>query len=213
MTKYIFILSIFFFSCTNNFKLQEGDLLFQDLDSSPICDAIELVTPGYHGSNFSHVGLIVLENDILKVLEAIPPKVILTNLDDFLNRSSDKNKNPKVIVGRLNEKFHHAIPNAIKYAKAQLNEEYDDVFLIDNKKYYCSELIYEAFISDSIFQLNPMTFLNPKTQDTIQIWKEYYSELNTKIPEGEKGINPGIMSLSNKIEIVHIYGIPDGMNN
>ena len=213
MNIYIFILSVFFFSCTNNFKLQEGDLLFQDLDSSPICDAIELVTPGYHGSNFSHIGLIVLENDTLKVLEAIPPKVILTNLDDFLNRSSDKNKKPKVIVGRLNKRFHHAIPNAIKYAKSQLNEEYDDVFLIDNKKYYCSELIYEAFISDSIFQLNPMTFLNPKTQDTIQIWKEYFSELNTKIPEGEKGINPGIMSLSNKIEIVHIYGIPDGMKN
>ena len=65
MKKYIFILSVFFFSCTNNFKLQEGDLLFQDLDSSPICDAIELVTPGYHGSNFSHIGLIVFENDML----------------------------------------------------------------------------------------------------------------------------------------------------
>ena len=45
------------------FKLQKGDFLFQDLDSSPLCDAIELVTTGYKGSKLSHVGMIIqLEN-------------------------------------------------------------------------------------------------------------------------------------------------------
>ena len=60
------ILFSFFFACgqkntTNddNFQLQVGDFLFQDLDSSPLCDAIELVTPGYKNGNFSHVGIII----------------------------------------------------------------------------------------------------------------------------------------------------------
>ena len=99
--------------------MKEGDLLFQDLDSSPLCDAIELVTPGYHDANFSHIGLVVSDNDTLKVLESIPPKVILTNLDDFLNRSSDQNGKPKVIVGRLTEDFSYSIANAVSFSKSK----------------------------------------------------------------------------------------------
>ena len=211
MKKYFYLLFTILISCTKTFKLQEGDLLFQDLDSSPLCDAIELVTPGYNGANFSHIGLVVLENDTLKVLEAIPPKVMITNLYDFINRSFDKNRNPKVIVGRLKKKFTNSINNAVSYSKSKLDIPYDEVFLINNETYYCSELIYEAFLNDSIFELKPMTFLHPKTKDTLKVWKEYYSDLNTNIPEGNPGINPGIMSLSNKIEIVHVYGIPSGM--
>ena len=213
MKKYFYLLFTILISCTKNFKLQEGDLLFQDLDSSPLCDAIELVTTGYNGANFSHIGLVVLDNDTLKVLEAIPPKVMITNLDDFINRSFDKNGNPKVIVGRLKKEFTNSISNAVSYSKSKLEITYDEVFLINNETYYCSELIFEAFEKDSIFQLKPMTFLHPKTKDTLKIWKEYYSDLNTNIPEGNPGINPGIMSLSNKIEMVHFYGIPDGLNN
>ena len=211
MKKYFYLLLTILISCTKNFKLQEGDLLFQDLDSSPMCDAIELVTPGYKGANFSHIGLVVLDNDTLKVLEAIPPKVMTTNLDDFINRSFDKNGNPKVIVGRLKKEFKNSISNAISYSKSKLDITYDEVFLINNETYYCSELIFEAFEKDSIFQLKPMTFLHPNNKDTLPVWKEYYSDLNTNIPEGNPGINPGIMSLSSKIEIVHIYGIPSGM--
>ncbi|MBT6965305.1 MAG: hypothetical protein HOA01_03695 [Flavobacteriales bacterium] len=213
MKKYFYLLFTILISCTKNFKLQEGDLLFQDLDSSPLCDAIELVTTGYNGANFSHIGLVVLDNDTLKVLEAIPPKVMITNLDDFINRSFDKNGNPKVIVGRLKKEFTNSISNAVSYSKSKLDITYDEVFLINNETYYCSELIYEAFLNDSIFELKPMTFLHPKTKDTLKVWKEYYSDLNTNIPEGNPGINPGIMSLSNKIEMVHFYGIPDGLNN
>ena len=213
MKKYFYLLFTILISCTKNFKLQEGDLLFQDLDSSPLCNAIELVTPGYNGANFSHIGLVVLDNDTLKVLEAIPPKVMITNLDDFINRSFDKNGNPKVIVGRLKKEFTNSISNAVSYSKSKLDITYDEVFLINNETYYCSELIFEAFEKDSIFQLKPMTFLHPKTKDTLKVWKEYYSDLNTNIPEGNPGINPGIMSLSNKIEMVHFYGIPDGLNN
>ena len=219
MKNWFILFSCFCISCGINtnkedttFQLKVGDILFQDLDSSPICDAIELVTPGYNGANFSHIGLIVSDNDTLKVLESIPPKVILTKLDNFLNRSFDQNGDPKVIVGRLTKDFSYSIENAVSFSKSQLNKEYDDVFLINNNKYYCSELIYEAFLKDSIFQLQPMTFLHPKTMDTISTWKDYYSELRVKIPQNKLGINPGIMSLSDKIKIIHFYGIPDGMN-
>ena len=43
------------FSCNekSSIKLIEGDLLFQDLDSSPLCDGIEKVTSGINNLNFS----------------------------------------------------------------------------------------------------------------------------------------------------------------
>ena len=211
MKKYIYLLFILHSSCASNFQLQEGDLLFQDLDSSALCDAIELVTPGYNDANFSHIGFIVSDDGKLKVLEAIPPKVILTELEDFISRSKDKDGNPKVIVGRLKKEYKKAIPKAVEFAHKKIGVDYDGIFIMNNNSYYCSELLYEAFSKDSIFQLQAMTFLHPESGDTLQTWKAYYAELGVKIPENELGINPGIMSLSKKIEIVHIYGTPDGM--
>jgi hypothetical protein len=211
MKKYIYLLFILHSSCASNFQLQEGDLLFQDLDSSALCDAIELVTPGYNDANFSHIGFIVSDDGKLKVLEAIPPKVILTELEDFLSRSKDQDGNPKVIVGRLKKEYKKAIPKAVEFAHKKIGVDYDGIFIMNNNSYYCSELLYEAFSKDSIFQLQAMTFLHPESGDTLQTWKAYYAEIGVKIPENELGINPGIMSLSKKIEIVHIYGIPDGM--
>ena len=216
MKNYFFIIlfySILFSSCLpkQKFELQEGDLLFQDLDSSPLCDAIELVTPGYKDANFSHIGLVVLDNDTLKVLEAIPPKVVLTDIKSFFNRSYDTEGRSKIIAGRLKDEFQHTIKDAIIYAKSKIGIKYDQEFLMNNNSYYCSELIFEAFEKDSIFKLKPMTFLHPETNDTLNVWKNYYSKLGITIPQNEPGINPGIMSLSDKIEMIYFYGIPDGM--
>ena len=185
-----------------------------------MCDAIEIVTPGYNNNNFSHIGIIVelgdpncinpnyIYEDNIRVLEAIPNKVTTTRLDSFLNRSIDNNEKPKVIVGRLKKRYQYSILDAVKFLKNKIGMEYDDYFIEDNNKYYCSELIYEAFEKDSVFRLYPMTFIDPITNNTMNLWQEYYRKLETKIPEGEPGINPGIMSISENIKIVHKYGEP-----
>mgnify|MGYP006198962335 FL=1 len=198
-------------SCADEFLLQEGDLLFQDLDSSPLCEAIESVTPGYMGANLSHVGILVLINDTLKVLEATPPAIKLTDINSFLNSSLDNEGNPKVIVGRLKEIHQKSIEKAKKFLIGKLDFKYDEEFLLNNEKYYCSELIYEAFKKDSIFKLYPMKFYNDENNQILKIWKEYYTKINMKIPHNEPGINPGIMSLSKNIEIIYSYGNPNGM--
>lgn len=213
--SFVFI-SIFLMSncqSSTKFQLQEGDLLFQDGDCGPFCDAIEAVTQGINDYNFSHVGLVMKnKNNELNVMEAVYSGVILTPLNDFLNRSFDANNNPKVIIGRLKPEFKSLIPETIAFINSKMNAKYDTIFDLNNDSYYCSEIIHLAFKSanndNPIFEEQPMTFIAPDTNKTYGIWETYFNKLNYKIPEGELGLNPGGMSHSPFIEIVHRYGEP-----
>ncbi|MFZ4739797.1 MAG: YiiX/YebB-like N1pC/P60 family cysteine hydrolase [Bacteroidales bacterium] len=203
------------FGQTDTFELQTGDLLFQDLDCGPFCDAVEKVTIGYNGAKFSHVGIAVRnKTGNIEVIEAVGKGVCITALKDFLAKSSDTNKNPKVMVGRLKSKYRHLIPKAIEEAYKLIGRPYDEVFCISNNSYYCSELIYDIFKkannNHAVFKIHSMTFKDPETGKTFAIWLDYFKELNKPIPEGELGNNAGGLSLSKKIEVVHFYGIPSG---
>ncbi len=195
------------------FQLQEGDLLFQDEDCGPFCEAIEAVTEGIDGYEFSHIGLLMKDNDgELKVMEAITKGVVLTPLDSFLHRTHDATGNPKVIVGRVKSEYQTFVPKAIDFIHSKMDAPYDFVFNIENDSFYCSELIHLAFQSandgEPIFETPPMTFKAPDTDSTFAIWVDYYEKLGEPIPEGKKGLNPGSMSRSPYIEIVHHFGEP-----
>ncbi|MHC4462909.1 MAG: YiiX/YebB-like N1pC/P60 family cysteine hydrolase [Planctomycetota bacterium] len=196
-----------------NFALKSGDLLLQDVDSGPLCDAIEKVTTGFQGANFSHVG-IVTKDDSGKfvVIEAVSNGVVSTPLRTFLDRSSDAKGQPKVVVGRLKMPYCHLIPSALDEAAALKGKLYDKVFAIDNEAYYCSELIYEIFFrangNNPVFVLRPMTFKDPNTGQTLAAWEDYFSKLGVSIPEAKPGINPGGISRSSVLSITYAYGTP-----
>lgn len=198
------------------FPLQEGDLLFQDSDCGPFCEAIEKVTFGVEGAKFSHVGMVVKNTQRkLVVLEAITKGVVETPLDSFFVRSFDAEGDPKVVVGRLKAPHQSLISTAVDSAKIRLGKPYDEVFALNNDRYYCSELIYFAFkeanAGQPIFQLRPMTYKDPDTNQTFPIWMEYFKDLGTFIPENQPGLNPGSMSRSIYLDIVQVYGLPEGM--
>ncbi|MBS1779578.1 MAG: hypothetical protein JST70_09670 [Bacteroidetes bacterium] len=182
--------------------LQEGDLLFQNLDCGPLCDAIEEVTNGYDDSSFSHIGLAVLKHDSIMVVEAIGKDVHLTTIDKFTARSPHK-----IYVGRLKKPYQKLAHPAATYAISSIGVPYDDVFIYNNNKYYCSELVYDAFKKANnnkpFFSLRPMTFCKPQSKDFYPAWIDYYKKIGKPIPQGKPGINPGGISLSSKIEIIN----------
>lgn len=200
---------IIFAQKTANFNLKNGDLLFQDIDCGELCDAIEKVTPAYKDKHFSHIGLVMLKNDSVWVIEAIGANVHLTNLNDFLIRQKDLKGNPKVVVGRLQPQYEKLNELAISFATKQIGVPYDDIFLLNNSKYYCSELIYDAYKfannGNDFFQLFSMTFKDPKTRKTFPAWKDYYHQLMKKIPEGKLGCNPGSIANDIHLQIVFSY--------
>ncbi|MEA3328935.1 MAG: YiiX/YebB-like N1pC/P60 family cysteine hydrolase [Candidatus Omnitrophota bacterium] len=195
------------------FILHPGDLLFQDLDCGPFCDAIEKVTTGYKRANLSHIGIVADgDHGNVVVIEALLTGVEVTPIDTFLDRSHDTNGRPKVLVGRLIPKHRCLIPFVLREALALKGKPYDKLFGIDNDAYYCSELVYHCFLKANngkpIFELQPMTFMDPKTGKTFPVWKEYFEQLKAPIPQGNLGINPGDISRSHILTIIHAYGAP-----
>lgn len=188
-------------------KIQSGDLLFQKWSSSEFAQAINAVTEGADGEDYAHVGLVLSSGDSLHVLEAVTQEgVVLRPLDDFLNASISEEGKPLVAIGRLKQDFSAAIPSINEWALSTVGMSYDSLFIYGNDKYYCSELIYDAFNvnveGNDVFDLAPMTFKDPTTGDYFSIWVKYFAEYNVEIPEGEIGINPGLLSRSSKIEVI-----------
>ncbi len=217
MNKNIIQIFAFLYCCTlapscnhshHTEGLQEGDLLFQNLDCGELCDAIEAVTDGIDGKSFSHCAMVVKINDTLKVIEAIGEHVQVNSLQYFFARSGDTSKIQNITVGRVKHQYGNLIQKATLNAKQLIGQSYDDEFLLNNEKWYCSELIYEVFKEandkNNFFVLEPMTFKNPKTKTFFPAWETYYKALGKEIPEGQAGINPGLISRSDKIQIIKI---------
>lgn len=202
MKKYLIlsfiILFPIFLSAIDRKDLKDGDLIFQDLNCGPMCDAIEAVTEGYRGRDFSHIGMVYHRNDSTFVLESIGEGVHLTNLSSFLARTTASH-----LVGRLKPRYEHLISQALGYGLLCIGMNYDQDFIYDNGKYYCSELIYDAFKhankNKPFFHLFPMTYKIPESQDFYPVWIAYFKNLGEEIPEGKLGCNPGGISLSDKI--------------
>jgi hypothetical protein len=201
MTKvilFVFLMPAFFFAQTS--KLKTGDLLFQKMNCGDLCDAIHAVTEGYQGIDFSHLGLVYIQNDSIFIIEAAGNAVRKVTLEQF-----SENTKTTMYIGRVKNKFRKLIPAVIDFSLKQIGTPYDDDYLYDNGKYYCSELIYVAFLKayeNPFFDLQPMTFKQPETNEFFPAWVTYYQNLGVEIPEGKPGCNPGGISTSNKIKII-----------
>ncbi len=191
--------------------LQSGDIIFQDLDSSPLCDAIEDVTEGYHGARFSHCGIIYKDNNFEPwVFEAYGDNVRMTRFSEFKNRSLDKNGSPKIMIARLKPEYSMIISSAVAMCFYLKGKPYDDEFSMKSDKFYCSEMVYECFRQANnytpFFPLNKMTFKAKGSNEFNKVWVDYFNRIHQHIPEGEDGINPGAISRSDKIYMLPMYG-------
>jgi hypothetical protein len=203
------LLSVSLFTQAQSFSLQEGDLIFQESCSGNLSKAIKEVTTGIKGYNFTHVGIVFKKNNDFFVLEATRPNVCITPLSSYLYPDNDNNCYPKSVVGRLKDKYKNLIPKALEEGMQHIGKEYDSEFCLNNNKYYCSELIYDIFYrannNKAVFKLNKMTFKSKDTGSFSPEWVSHFSKLGIEIPEGDFGINPGAMSQSKVINIVHTY--------
>jgi len=188
------------FACTQSaptIQLHSGDLLFREKSSENISEAIDQVTQTSRETHFSHVGLVEVSDTGIVVLHASPVGgTCVVALDEFLHPKGDS---VTVVAYRLKDEWKKTIPEALSKAKQMLGKPYNFSYILSDTAHYCSEFVYLAFVADSVFALEPMTFKDPATGNFPPAWVEYYQKMGIEIPEGLPGCNPNGLAASDKL--------------
>lgn len=187
-------------------NLQQGDIIFQELNCGSLCESIAKVTPSKEGYLFTHAGLVLKKDEKILVVEAIGDKVQCTSIEDFMKRTAST-KMGGIAVARFksNAKARKAY-EAAEIALNYLGVPYDNAFLPDGTALYCTELIQLVFRKVGLgnaIKSKPMTFKDPATGKILEAWQKYYDELNMKVPERLMGTNPGRLSLYNGLKFIY----------
>ena len=178
--------------------LENGDLIFVGAEKANLSGAINRVTQQKDSIAFDHIGIIEKSADSLFVLHASSKKgTIRESVKIFYQ--TQKTADNKIVVYRLKNNFQNAIPDAILFAKKMLGKPYNWTYILNDSSYYCSDFIERCFRKNHIFNLEPMTFINPKTGKTDDFWMEFYQKQNLKVPEGKLGCNPNGLAASDKL--------------
>lgn len=180
-------------------QLKNGDLLFVSANNEGLSKAIDAVTQTKQSTHYSHIALLEKENNQLFVMHAATKNGSeRISLQDFvLDEKNDKNT---ITIYRLKRKYQHTIKNAIEVGKTWLGKPYNYSYVLSDEKLYCSDFVQRSFAKDTVFKLNPMTFINPQTGKTDEMWIEFYKKQNLEVPEGKPGCNPNGMASSDKIK-------------
>ena len=186
------------YSCSDRNEIRDGDLLFVAAEDYGLSSAINRVTQTELKTDYVHIAIIHVASDTTWVLDASPEegtrKILLQNFMD--------EQNSAVYRYRLKDKYTGSIKNGWTIAEEMLGKPYNFSYIWNDTSHYCSEFIYRMFEDDAIFELNPMTFINPETGEFDDTWVAYYDSLGVAIPEGEPGCNPNGLAASDKLEFI-----------
>lgn len=199
---------LYILSCCNNpgsVKLKSGDLLFTGPDTcsktGKLSKAIDEVTREGLNTNFSHVGIVEVDDYGVWVIHAEPRRgVNRETLDSFLETDNQG----AVIAYRFKPDFQEIIGDAMIRAQSYIGQPYDFTYLMGDSCQYCSGLIYRIFEPYNVFELRPMTFIDSETGAFHPYWVDYFDKLGIEIPEGYLGCNPNGMAASDAIELLGV---------
>lgn len=197
----LLIINLVFYSF--NFKedktiaFQDGDIIFQSSNSKQ-CEAIKIATK----SEFSHCGIIFIENGKTYVYEAVQP-VKMTLLKDWISQGTDS----KYVVQRLKNSdkiLTKEILNKMKtYGKSFNNKDYDLYFEWSDDKIYCSELVWKIYKNGAnieLCQTKKLKDFNLNHPAVQQIMKERYG---SKIPYNEAVVAPSQLYESTLVQTIY----------
>jgi len=200
-------LSLYFASApppqSNVVTLATGDLVFHR-STSRQAEAIALATK----SAYTHVGVIFVDGDEVRVLEAVEP-VQLTPLSSWLSRSADG----QVLVRRL------ARPEAISpqverdmraLAQRWLGVHYDLHFEWSDATLYCSELVYKLYERTAAIQVGELATLGDFDLGRPVVHKQMVQRYGPSLPLDQPVVSPA--GQADDADFVTVYaGAVDGV--
>lgn len=178
--------------------LREGDLIFQETSGAQAV-ALEAAT----GSRWTHVGLYLLHAGRPSVLEAVGP-VRYTPLREFLAGS----RNGKYAVLRLREAGRLLPPAGIRRLRRAvehyLGREYDSWFRWDDRRMYCSELVWKLFSRELGIRIGDLRRFGSFTLTAPPVRELVRQRFGGRVPLDETVIAPGDMAASPLLRLVYL---------
>ena len=167
--------------------LLPGDLLFF-LDTEGMGDAVKESTGQY-----THVAIVESVGDTVWIIDATPQNGVS-------RRPYQRSFKDIPDVYRFEDRSN--VDSALIRARSFIGLPYDNSFLPDNNAFYCSELVYECFLTSyplqenrHLFEAKPMNWRNAKGR-LPKYWKNHFKKLKMPVPEGVMGTNPTDLSRS-----------------
>ena len=170
--------------------LRSGDLIFLGQGSSELSKAISGVTQTAEHTSYSHMGMVQVDTNGIWVIHASSQKGVVKELIEQFNLTVNDGL---PFVYRLKAEIKADFSQQLQLGNSVIGQPYNSTYIMEDKGFYCSELIYSLFERDSIFKLKPMTFKGDKNT-FLPAWIDYYNKLNIPIPEGQPGCNPNGMA-------------------
>ncbi len=185
--------------------LQNGDLLFLSYSNGELSGAIDEVTQTQKATHYAHMALVQISGRDTFVFHASSKKgVVKEKIASFIKDESAS----QIDIYRLKETLQINFSKAFVEAEKHVGLPYNSAYLWVDTTYYCSQFIYAIFESDSIFQLDPMTFKDPTTGEFHPDWIKHYEKLGLPIPEGDPGCNPNGMAASKNLQFIGTLKLP-----
>lgn len=185
---------LFFVGIPGDYQI-EDDSMDAAIIESTVSDELNLI----------HAGILEVADDGIWVIDAtLKYGVDRHPLDTMLRQFTLKDGSmPTFIVKRLKEGYRS---EDIDNAMALCGLPYDDAFLPDNGKFYCTELIRESYRKQDgefIFPQKPMNWKNSEGE-IPPYWTELFGLLGMDVPQDVPGTNPHDMALLPILEDVDV---------
>ena len=165
--------------------LQTGDLIFQYTNTR-----VARVTEAITKSPITHVGIVIVENKKVRVLEA-SSKVKYTSLKSFLLKS----KNGWVAVRKPAKELTEKQMESLRLeAKKWIGKPYDSQFSWGDDKIYCTELVYKMYenIGLKISALEKVSVILEDNEDNVMLNKYIKKVYGSKHKIKKRDINNNI---------------------
>ncbi len=180
-----------FINYTRGMDVRHGDFIFQQLPG----DLLDVIS-GVTASRYNHCGIIIQKSGGYYVLEAVGP-VKETPLNQWIAFGIGQ----KCTVVRLKDAYKPAIPAVVAAAYRYLGRPYDVLYEMDDRKIYCSELIYKASMFGAGIRLAGLKRLGDLN------WRPYEDFIRMlaggELPLERRMIVPHDLVLSEKVRIVY----------
>jgi uncharacterized protein YycO len=190
------IISFLLVSGCNTYLPKNGDIIFHTSKSNQ-SKAVQAATH----SPYSHMGIIYIKDKKPYVYEA-SRTVKITEMNEWINRG----KNQKYIVKRLKNAddilTNDALNKMKEAGKLYEGKPYDVYFEWNDKRIYCSELVWKIYKNAIGLEIGKLELLKDFDLSSPEVKKKLKERYGENIPENETVISPVSMFNSELLETV-----------